>query len=281
MNLILTIYIIAILVSISCSILGVFLVLKKISMLTDAISHTILLGIIISFFIVKKIDSPLLIVGASIFALMTVYLVELISNIRLIKEDSAIGIVMSFLFSIAVILVSKYTANTHLDVDSVLLGEIVFAPFHTKTIFGLEIPYSVITGIMVLCLNLTFIVLFFKEIKISIFDRVLASSLGLFPIFIHYSLMTLVSITAITSFEAIGVTLMVSFMVGPASTAYLISKSLKAMICWSIFFGILSTLIGVRLAFEFDISISGAISVVIGMIFLIVFFISKKGTKLI
>lgn len=281
MNLILTIYIIAILVSISCSILGVFLVLKKISMLTDAISHTILLGIIISFFIVKKIDSPLLIVGASIFALMTVYLVELISNIRLIKEDSAIGIVMSFLFSIAVILVSKYTANIHLDVDSVLLGEIVFAPFHTKTIFGLEIPYSVITGIMVLCLNLTFIVLFFKEIKISIFDRVLASSLGLFPIFIHYSLMTLVSITAITSFEAIGVTLMVSFMVGPASTAYLISKSLKAMICWSIFFGILSTLIGVRLAFEFDISISGAISVVIGMIFLIVFFISKKGTKLI
>lgn len=281
MNLILTIYIIAILVSISCSILGVFLVLKKISMLTDAISHTILLGIIISFFIIKKIDSPLLIVGASIFALMTVYLVELISNIRLIKEDSAIGIVMSFLFSIAVILVSKYTANTHLDVDSVLLGEIVFAPFHTKTIFGLEIPYSVITGIMVLCLNLTFIVLFFKEIKISIFDRVLASSLGLFPIFIHYSLMTLVSITAITSFEAIGVTLMVSFMVGPASTAYLISKSLKAMICWSIFFGILSTLIGVRLAFEFDISISGAISVVIGMIFLIVFFISKKGTKLI
>lgn len=281
MNLILTIYIIAILVSISCSILGVFLVLKKISMLTDAISHTILLGIIISFFIVKKIDSPLLIVGASIFALMTVYLVELISNIRLIKEDSAIGIVMSFLFSIAVILVSKYTANTHLDVDSVLLGEIVFAPFHTKTIFGLEIPYSVITGIMVLYLNLTFIVLFFKEIKISIFDRVLASSLGLFPIFIHYSLMTLVSITAITSFEAIGVTLMVSFMVGPASTAYLISKSLKAMICWSIFFGILSTLIGVRLAFEFDISISGAISVVIGMIFLIVFFISKKGTKLI
>lgn len=281
MNLILTIYIVAILVSISCSILGVFLVLKKISMLTDAISHTILLGIIISFFIVKKIDSPLLIVGASIFALMTVYLVELISNIRLIKEDSAIGIVMSFLFSIAVILVSKYTANTHLDVDSVLLGEIVFAPFHTKTIFGLEIPYSVITGIMVLYLNLTFIVLFFKEIKISIFDRVLASSLGLFPIFIHYSLMTLVSITAITSFEAIGVTLMVSFMVGPASTAYLISKSLKAMICWSIFFGILSTLIGVRLAFEFDISISGAISVVIGMIFLIVFFISKKGTKLI
>lgn len=270
------IQLIAILISISCSLLGVFLVLKKMSMLTDAITHTVLLGIVLSFFVIKKLDSPLLMVGAILFALLTVYLVELVSNINLIKEDAAIGIVMAFLFSVAVILISKYTANIHLDIDTVLLGELAFAPFHTMEIFGIKIARSLVSALIILILNFLFVFLFFKEIKISIFDKMLASSLGLAPVLIHYLLMTMVSITAINSFEAVGATLMISFMVGPAATAYLVSKKLKTMIYLSILFGTLSSVIGVNLAIKLDLSISGTISVVMGIIFLIVFIFKRR-----
>lgn len=272
----LIIHLIAIVISISCSLLGVFLVLKKMSMLTDAITHTVLLGIVLCFFMVHRLDSPLLIVGASVFGVLTVYLVELLSSTKLIKEDAAIGIVLAFLFSLAVILISKYTANIHLDIDAVLLGEIAFAPFHLKEIFGYKIANALFTGGFVLIINILFIIIFFKEIKISIFDKVLASSLGLMPVLIHYLLMTMVSITAITSFEAVGATLMISFMVGPAATAYIISKRLKEMMFYSVVFGVISSIIGVNLAMKLDVSISGTISVTIAVIFLIVFFINKK-----
>lgn len=272
----LIIQLIAIVISISCSLLGVFLVLKKMSMLTDAITHTVLLGIVLCFFIVHRFDSPLLIVGASLFGVITVYLVELLSSVRLIREDAAIGIVMAFLFSIAVILISKYTANIHLDIDAVLLGEIAFAPFHIKEIFGIKIASGLLNGLIVLVLNIVFIFLFFKELKISVFDKMLASSLGLAPVLIHYLLMTVVSITAITSFEAVGATLMIAFMVGPAATAYIISKNLKQMIAYSIIFGILAAIIGVNIAIKLDVSIAGTISVVIGLIFLVVFLFNKK-----
>ncbi|WP_022819668.1 metal ABC transporter permease [Fusobacterium russii] len=272
----LIIHLIAIVISISCSLLGVFLVLKKMSMLTDAITHTVLLGIVLCFFIVHRLDSPFLIVGASVFGVLTVYLVELLSSTKLVKEDAAIGIVLAFLFSLAVILISKYTANIHLDIDAVLLGEIAFAPFHLKEIFGYKIANALVTGVSVLVINIVFIIIFFKEIKISIFDKVLASSLGLMPVLIHYLLMTMVSITAITSFEAVGATLMISFMVGPAATAYIISKRLREMIFYSVIFGVLSSIIGVNIAMKLDVSISGAISVTVAVIFLIVFFINKK-----
>ena len=210
----LTIQLIAILISVACSLLGVFLVLRSMSMLTDAISHTVLLGIVLSFFITHKFDSPLLIIGATLTGLLTVYLVELITDINLVKEDAAIGIVLSVLFSIAVVLISKYTANIHLDIDAVLLGEIAFAPFHTEEIFGFKIASGIVNGLSILILNLLVITIFFKEIKISIFDRALALTLGLFPEVFHYLLMSLVSVTAVISFDIVGATLMISFMIG-------------------------------------------------------------------
>ena len=240
----LTIQLIAILISVACSLLGVFLVLRSMSMLTDAISHTVLLGIVLSFFITHKFDSPLLIIGATLTGLLTVYLVELITDTNLVKEDAAIGIVLSVLFSIAVVLISKYTANIHLDIDAVLLGEIAFAPFHTEEIFGFKIANGIVNGLSILILNLLVITIFFKEIKISIFDRALALTLGLFPEVFHYLLMSLVSVTAVVSFDVVGATLMISFMIGPAATAYIISKSLKMMLVYSALIGAISSILG-------------------------------------
>lgn len=276
----LTIQLIAILISIACSLLGVFLVLRSMSMLTDAISHTILLGIVLSFFITHKLDSPLLIVGATLVGLLTVYLVELITDTNLVKEDAAIGIVLSVLFSIAVVLISKYTANIHLDIDTVLLGEIAFAPFHIEEIFGFKIASGIINGLAILVLNLLVITVFFKEIKISIFDRALALTLGLLPEVFHYLLMSLVSVTAVVSFDVVGATLMISFMIGPATTAYMISKNLKMMLICSALIGAISSILGYHLAVFLDVSISGSIAVVIGIIFFVVLF-GKRIRKII
>ena len=272
----LTIQLIAILISISCSLLGVFLVLKSMSMLTDTISHTVLLGIVLSFFVVHDLSSPFLIVGATLVGLFTVYLVELLKNTNLIKEDAAIAVVLSILFSIAVILISKYTANIHLDIDAVLLGELAFAPFYKIEIFGMNIVKGILTSGIILILNIVFISTFFKELKISTFDKTLASVLGLFPTLVHYLLMTLVSVTAVVSFDAVGATLMISFMIGPAATAYLVAKNLKAMIFYSILVGCLSSIIGFHLAKFLDVSISGSIAVVIGLIFFITLLIKRK-----
>ncbi|WP_336166130.1 metal ABC transporter permease [Fusobacterium polymorphum] len=274
----LTIQLIAILISVACSLLGVFLVLRSMSMLTDAISHTILLGIVLSFFITHKLDSPLLIVGATLVGLLTVYLVELITDTNLVKEDAAIGIVLSVLFSIAVVLISKYTANIHLDIDTVLLGEIAFAPFHTEEIFGFKIASGIINGFSILILNLLVITIFFKEIKISIFDRALALTLGLLPEVFNYLLMSLVSVTAVVSFDIVGATLMISFMIGPAATAYMISKNLRRMLIYSALIGAISSILGYHLAVFLDVSISGSIAVVIGVIFFVVLF-GKKVVK--
>ena len=272
----LTIQLIAILISISCSLLGVFLVLKSMSMLTDTISHTVLLGIVLSFFVVHDLSSPFLIVGATLVGLFTVYLVELLKNTNLIKEDAAIAVVLSILFSIAVILISKYTANIHLDIDAVLLGELAFAPFYKIEIFGMNIVKGILTSGIILILNIVFISTFFKELKISTFDKTLASVLGLFPTLVHYLLMTLVSVTAVVSFDAVGATLMISFMIGPAATAYLVAKNLKAMIFYSILVGCLSSIIGFYLARFLDVSISGSIAVVIGLIFFITLILKRK-----
>lgn len=272
----LTIQLIAILISISCSLLGVFLVLKSMSMLTDTISHTVLLGIVLSFFVVHDLSSPFLIVGATLVGLFTVYLVELLKNTNLIKEDAAIAVVLSILFSIAVILISKYTANIHLDIDAVLLGELAFAPFYKIEIFGMNIVKGILTSGIILILNIIFISTFFKELKISTFDKTLASVLGLFPTLVHYLLMTLVSVTAVVSFDAVGATLMISFMIGPAATAYLVAKNLKAMIFYSILVGCLSSIIGFHLAKFLDVSISGSIAVVIGLIFFITLILKRK-----
>jgi manganese transport system membrane protein mntB len=159
-----------------------------------------------------------------------------------------------------------------LDIDAVLLGEIAFAPFHTTEIFGFKIATGLVSGLAILIVNLLFITIFFKEIKISIFDKALALTLGLLPEVFHYLLMTLVSVTSVVSFDIVGATLMISFMIGPATTAYMISKNLKTMLIYSAIIGAVSSILGYHLAVFLDVSISGSIAVVIGVIFFIVLF---------
>ena len=273
----LEIQLIAVIVSAACALPGVFLVLRKMSMMSDSITHTILLGIVLAFFMTHDLSSPLLIAGAALMGVVTVWLTETLTKTRLLSEDSAIGVVFPLLFSIAIILITRYAGSVHLDTDSVLLGELAFAPFDRMVVFGADIGAKALyTSGALLLINAILIAVFYKELKIGTFDPMLAAVLGFSPAIIHYGLMTLVSLTAVGAFEAVGSVLVVAFMIGPPVTAYLLTDDLKTMLLLSAFFGALSGVLGYQAASLLDVSIAGSMAVATGLIFMTVFVLAPK-----
>lgn len=271
------IQLIASLVAVACALLGVFLVLRRMAMMSDAISHTVLLGIVIAFFITRSITSPLLLVGAALMGVITVSLVELINRTRLVREDAAIGLVFPAIFSIAVIMISRFAGDVHLDTDAVLLGELAFAPFNRLRLFGADIgPEALYTTGGILLLNLIFIVLFYKELKLATFDPALAAALGFLPAVIHYALMALVSLTAVGAFDAVGSVLVVAFMIAPPAAAYLLTDRLSRMLIYSALIGIFSAISGYWLAHLLDASIAGCMATMTGISFLTAYLLAPE-----
>jgi len=260
------IQVIASIVAVACSLPGVFLVLRRMAMLSDAISHTILLGIVLAFFVVRDLASPILILAAALIGLLTVILVEVLNRTRLVKEDAAIGLIFPVLFSIGVILIARYAGNIHLDTDSVLLGELAFAPFNRFVVMGYDIgPRAAYIMSFILLINVLFIIFFYKEIKLVTFDTGLAAALGFSPALIHYALMSLVSVTAVGAFDAVGSILVVALMIAPPATAYLITDRLSRMIIYSAVFGVLSAISGYWFAHLLDASIAGSMATMAGV----------------
>jgi manganese/zinc/iron transport system permease protein len=238
------------------------------AMMSDAVSHTALLGIVIGFFIIQDLNSPLLVIGAAAVGLLTVALVALLERTRLVKEDAAIGLVFPALFSIAVILISRYAGNVHLDTDAVLLGELTFAPFDRFQPFGIDIgPRGLYVMGGILLINLLFISLFYKELKLSTFDAGLAVALGFSPALIHYFLMGLVSITVVGAFDVVGSVLVVALIVAPAAAAYLLTDRLVVMLVLSVLIGAAGAVSGYWVAYLLDASIAGSIAAMLGVLF--------------
>jgi len=263
---------IAVVVATACALPGVFLVLRRMALLSDAISHAILFGIVIAFFAVEDLASPFLVVAATATGLLTVFLVELLTRTKLVREDASIGLVFPVLFSVGVILISRYAGNVHLDIDAVLLGELAFAPFDRFEIAGVDVgPRSLWLMGGILVINIVMIIVFFKEMKLVSFDPALASALGFSPALIHYLLMTQVSITAVGAFDAVGSILVVALMIAPPATAYLLTDDLPRMIIYSAVIGILGALAGYWLAHGLDVSIAGSMATMSGVLFAVVF----------
>ncbi|MFT5959453.1 MAG: manganese/zinc/iron transport system permease protein [Polaribacter sp.] len=273
------IQLIASIVAIACAIPGTFLVLRKMALISDAISHSILPGLVLGFFITHDLNSPLLIVMAAFSGLVTVVLVEFIQKTKLVKEDTAIGLVFPVLFSIGVIMIAKNANDVHLDTDAILLGELAFAPFDRLLVDGADFgPKSLWIIGTVLLITIGLLFAFFKELKISTFDAGLATALGFSPIMIHYGLMSVASITIVGSFDAVGAILVVALMIAPAATAYLLTDNLKRMLGLSVLFGVFSAIAGYWLAHWLDASISGSMTTILGIVFLLVYlFAPKRG----
>lgn len=273
------IQLIAAIVATACTLPGVFLVLRRMSMMSDAISHTVLLGIVLTFFVVEQFGHPLLLIGATAIGVLTVTLTEMLNKTHLVKEDAAIGLIFPALFSLAVILISVFARNVHLDTHVVFQGDLAFAPFDRFILFGRDIaPRTLVIMSAVLLLNLLFITLFYKELKLATFDAGLAATFGLSPTLIQYALMTLVSVTAVGAFDAVGSILVIALMIVPASTAYLLTDRLPLMLLFSVLIGIFGGISGYWLSRTVDSTIGGSMVTMLGLLFALAFlFAPQRG----
>jgi manganese/zinc/iron transport system permease protein len=264
----LTIILTASLTAAACAIVGTFLVLRKMALIGDAISHAVLPGIAIAFFFTHSLNSWPMLIGASVFGVITVALIEGLHRTRRVAEDSAIGVVFPALFALGVLLISYNAGQVHIDTECVLYGEIAFVPFNTLTVGGVDLgPRSLWVLGSVTLLNLTFVALFWKELKLSTFDPALASALGLAPWLVQYLLMGSVSLTTVAAFESVGAILVVAMLIVPAATAYLFTDRLWMMLSLAVGFGVLAAVTGYGFARWLDSSVSGAMALMSGVFF--------------
>lgn len=264
------------LVAISCGLLGTFLVLRKMAMVGDAISHSVLPGIVIAFFFVESLQSIWLLVGAGILGVLTTFLIEFFHKKGRLQTDASIGVTFTWLFALGVILVTYYAGNAHIDQDCILHGEIAYVPIDLMyNADGDPIgPKAVIVLTVVLAIILVFIMFFYKQLFITTFDPVFANAIGISSSVWHYALMGLVSLTTVASFESVGAILVVALLIAPASSAYLLTQSLNRMLVLSAVFGILSAFFGYWLSYYLDGSIAGAMVTVSGIIFALCYLVT-------
>ncbi len=267
----------ALLVVVPCALLGTLLVLRQMSMLGDAISHSVLPGIVLAFFITESLGPIVAVIGAGVFGLLTAALVEALKNTGRVKEDSSIGIVFTSLFALGVFLISRYAGSVHLDLKHVLYGEIAFSPLNSLVVGGLDLgPRSFWTMGLVTALAAAFVLLLYKELKIATFDAGLAAAVGFSPVLIHYLLMGVVSVTVVGAFDSIGAILVVAFLIAPPATAYLLTERLSRMMALAVAVGAVSAVAGYYAAALFDVSVSGMMATMTGFLFLLAFFFSPS-----
>ncbi|MEM6829105.1 MAG: metal ABC transporter permease [Bacteroidota bacterium] len=266
------------LVAVSCALLGSFLILRKMAMVGDAISHSVLPGIVIAYFIVENAESIWMLVGAGLLGILTTFLIEFFHQKGRLQTDASIGVTFTWLFALGVILVTYYAGNSHIDQDCILHGEIAYVPIDMiYSASGDPIaPKAIIVLSIVLLIILTFISLFYKELFLTTFDPSFANAIGVSSSKWHYLIMGLVSLTTVASFESVGAILVVALLITPAAAAYLITRELKLMLILSAFFGVISSFLGYWLSFYIDGSIAGAMVTVSGVIFAVCYVTSLR-----
>jgi manganese/zinc/iron transport system permease protein len=268
------------LVGASGALLGAFLVLRGSAMLTDAISHSIVFGIVLVWLATGARDGPLQIAGAAATGILTVVLSETLARSRLVRMDAAVGLVFPALFAAGVLLINLYGRNAHIDLDAVLLGEIGFVWLDTLTLGGIAVPRAVVWLTAMLAVNALFVGLFWKELKLATFDPALAAALGFAPATLFYALLTLTSATAVAAFDAVGAILFVAFVTVPAATGLMLTDRLSRVVAIALAVAVASSLAGYRLAVVLDVSIGGMMALTSG-VFLLAAIVAAPGRGLI
>lgn len=252
----------------SCGLLGSFLVLRKMSMLGDAISHAILPGIVLAFLATQSRHPFYMLIGAGALGLFTAVCTEFLHRKGRLQSDASIGVTFTWLFAVGVILVSMYTGHVDLDQECVLYGEIAYVPWDVWIWNDYDMgPRAVWILASVFVLDVLFVLLCFKELKVTTFDPQLAESMGISTQFFHYALMTMVSLTTVAAFESVGAILVVAMLIAPGATAYLLTDNLKVMLFLAMLIGSAAAVGGYLFAHWIDASIAGAMAMVAGLLF--------------
>ncbi|ADB54156.1 metal ABC transporter permease [Conexibacter woesei] len=271
-----TIILTAGLVATAAGLLGPFLVLRRVALMSDAVSHAVLPGIV-AVYLLLGTRAPLpVIVGAGVFAVLCVLAIDALRSTRLVASDAAIALVFPALFAIGVLGVTKFASGAHLDLDATIYGEIAFAPFETLTFGDVEIARSIVLIGAVVLANAILVGLLWKELKATTFDPEFSRTIGISPTLLSRLLLIAVAVTAVTAFESVGAILVVTLLIVPAATAYLLTDRLWAMIGVTLAIGWLSAIAGHTTALQVDASIAGSMGLVAACCFALALFLSPK-----
>lgn len=267
----------------ACALLGNYLVLRRMSMMGDAISHAVLPGLAIAFLVTGSRDSLPMLMGAILIGIVTTLLIQSIDRLSGLDRGASMGVVFTTLFAIGLILIRQAADHVDLDPSCVLYGAIELTPLDTAELFGLDVPNAAVTSGMMLLLNLLFVIVLFKELKITSFDPALATTMGINANLMHYALMTLVAATTIAAFESVGSILVIAMLIVPGAAAHLITDRLDRMLVISVGFAVLSAVLGhlsaitVPTWFGFqDTSTAGMMALMTGALFLVAFLFSPR-----
>lgn len=264
--------------AVPCAVLGCFLVLRRLSLLGDAISHAVLPGLALAFLLSGSLTGLPMILGAGILGILTAYLTELVHRNVGVPEDASMGVVFTSLFAIGVLLITRAASGTDLDPGCVLYGLIEFTSLDTIPIFGIEVPRALGTLVPVGIVTFVFVAVLWKELKIVSFDPALATAMGFQVAFVHYSLMAMVAGVTVASFESVGSILVIAMLIVPAATAQLLAERLLAMILWAMVIAILSAILGYQFAAYWNTSVAGMMAVASGaLLMLAIVFAPKTG----
>ena len=256
-------------VTAACGLVGNYLILRRMALVGDAISHSVLPGLAIAFLLSKSRNSFAMFLGALAAGVLTTLIIEIIHKKSRIKHDAAIGITFTSLFAIGVILISLFAAQVDLDQECVLYGELMWVPMEQMvTVGGVPLgPEPVVRMAGVALLTLLLIVVFYKELLASSFDPGLASSLGINATLVHYGLMCWLSVVVVSAFESVGAILVIAMLILPGATASLLSYRLPVIMCLTVLHGLVSTLLGIHLAYWLNCSMAPAIIVMGSVLF--------------
>ncbi len=263
--------------TVPCALLGCYLVLRRMSLMGDAISHAVLPGIVLAVFLSGQITSWVIVLGAVVFGVLTAWFTQLIYSLGNIPEDASMGVVFTALFALGVVLIAQIFPTSHLD-DCVLYGVFEAVPLSTTQLFGWRVPSALPTMLGTLLLTLLFLTLFWKELKLVSFDPDLATAMGLKAMVVHYVLMGMVACVTVTAFEVVGSVLVIAMLIVPGATAHLLSDRLPSMLLWSALVAVLSTVFGVILAGPslFNTNAAGMMAVVAGVQFTLAVFLAPQ-----
>ena len=266
----------AALTAVSCALVGSLLILRRMAMLGDAISHSVLLGIVVSYLVFDTLALPALLLGALLAGLLTAWLSTAISQRSIIQPDASLGLVFVWMFALALVLIALFADRVHLDHHHVVFGEMAFLPFERWRWLDYDLgPRAFWIALGLFGLNLSLLLLAFDRFQLTSFAPSFALSLGVSVGFWHYLLVSLVSVTAVAAFDLMGSILVVAFLVIPSATAYLISQRLKPLLGLASAYAIAAVILGFGLAWWLDTALSAAMAFMSGLLFVLTLLIQR------
>lgn len=260
-----------------CALLGCYLVLRRMSLLGDAISHAVLPGIAMAFLLMGSISTGPMVGAAMVMGLLTALATRALSDVGGVAEDASLGVVLTSFFALGVLMISRYARSSHLD-DCVLYGLLDLAPINAVAIGGVWVPRAMLTLLPALAATLLFVLLLWKELRLVAFDPGFASATGISASLIHYALMAMTALVVVSSFEAVGSILVVAMLIVPAAAARLLTERVGAMLAVAVAIGVVSALLGYLGASAWNVNVAGMMACATGLIFFVtVLFAPKQG----